>query len=63
MEADMCYPDSYFAGEIVGNVLEVEPRKWRRPRRIDFRGNKERVAQMKQKYDKFDWTNMIGSGS
>ncbi|KAF9496556.1 hypothetical protein BDN71DRAFT_1446054 [Pleurotus eryngii] len=53
----------YFAGEIIGNILEVEPRKWRRPRRIDFRGNKERVAQIKQKYDKFDWTNMIGSGS
>nr|GAT50631.1 complexed with Cdc5 protein cwf19 [Mycena chlorophos] len=50
----------YFAGEIIGNVLELEPRKWRRPKRIDFWSNKERVAQFKKKYDKFDWTAMIG---
>ncbi|KAJ7645525.1 CwfJ C-terminus 1-domain-containing protein-like protein [Mycena polygramma] len=50
----------YFAGEIIGNVLELEPRKWRRPKRIDFRSNKERVSEFKKKYDKFDWTGMIG---
>ncbi|KAJ7069993.1 CwfJ C-terminus 1-domain-containing protein-like protein [Mycena amicta] len=50
----------YFAGEIVGNVLELEPRKWRRPKRIDFRSNKERVAEFRKKYDKFDWTPMLG---
>ncbi|KAJ6584817.1 CwfJ C-terminus 1-domain-containing protein-like protein [Mycena capillaripes] len=50
----------YFAGEIIGNVLELEPRKWRRPKRIDFRSNKERVVEFKKKYDKFDWTGMIG---
>ncbi|TFK40716.1 CwfJ C-terminus 1-domain-containing protein-like protein [Crucibulum laeve] len=50
----------YFAGEIIGNVLELEPRKWRRPRKIDFRSNKDRVAAFKKKYDKFDWTGMIG---
>jgi len=52
--------NSYFAAEIIGNVLEIEPRRWRRPRRIDFSNNKERVAQFKKKYDKFDWTAMIG---
>ncbi|KAJ6557312.1 CwfJ C-terminus 1-domain-containing protein-like protein [Mycena vulgaris] len=51
---------SYFAGEIIGNVLELEPRKWRRPKRIDFRSNKERVSDFKKKYDRFDWTGMIG---
>ncbi|KIY45639.1 hypothetical protein FISHEDRAFT_48891 [Fistulina hepatica ATCC 64428] len=50
----------YFAGEIIGNVLELEPRKWRRPKRIDFHNNKRRVAEFKAKYDKFDWTGMIG---
>ncbi|GLB38508.1 putative protein similar to CwfJ C-terminus 2 [Lyophyllum shimeji] len=50
----------YFAGEIIGNVLELEPRRWRRPRRIDFRANKERVQEFRKKYDKFDWTGMIG---
>ena len=52
--------NSYFAAEIIGNVLEIEPRRWRRPRRIDFRNNNERVAQFKKKYDKFDWTAIIG---
>ncbi|KAF5362872.1 hypothetical protein D9758_007112 [Tetrapyrgos nigripes] len=50
----------YFAGEIIGNLLDLEPRIWRRPRRIDFHSNRERVAKFKQKYDKFDWTGMIG---
>ncbi|KAG6819995.1 hypothetical protein H0H93_006698 [Arthromyces matolae] len=50
----------YFAGEIIGGVLELEPRRWRRPKRIDFRANKERVAQFKKKYMKFDWTDMLG---
>ncbi|KAG6897766.1 hypothetical protein C0992_011435 [Termitomyces sp. T32_za158] len=51
---------SYFAGEIVGGVLDLEPRRWRRPRRIDLRVNKDRVFQFKKKYDKYDWTGMIG---
>ena len=49
----------WFAAEIIGNLLDVEPRKWRRPRRIEFWQNKERVKKFKQKYDKFDWTGMI----
>ncbi|KAH7890545.1 CwfJ C-terminus 1-domain-containing protein-like protein [Phlebopus sp. FC_14] len=50
----------YFAGEIIGNVMDVEPRRWRRPRRVDLRHNKDRTAKFKKKYDRFDWTGMIG---
>ncbi|PFH53394.1 hypothetical protein AMATHDRAFT_84030 [Amanita thiersii Skay4041] len=50
----------YFAGEIIGNLLDLEPRKWRRPRRIDLRGNGERVKRFRKMYDKYDWTEMIG---
>ncbi len=50
---------SYFAPEIIGNLLDVEPRKWRRPKRIDFRRNSERVAEFQIKYAKFDWTGMV----
>lgn len=50
----------YFAGEIIGNVMDVEPRRWRRPRRVEFRYNMDRRAQFRKKYDKFDWTGMIG---
>jgi len=41
-------------------VLDLEARRWRHPRRLDFRQNKERVARFKKKYDQYDWTGMIG---
>ena len=50
----------WFAGEIVGNVLEVEPRRWRRPKRVDSHFNKERIQKFRKRYDKFDWTGLIG---
>lgn len=49
----------YFATEIIGNVLDLEPRKWRHPRRVDFAFNKNRVAKFRKQYDKYDWTVMI----
>lgn len=48
----------YFAGEIIGNLLDLEPRRWRRPRRLDFGRNKERVASFKKRFDQFDWTGL-----
>ncbi len=64
----------YFAGEIIGNVLGLEPRRWRRPKKVDFRANKERVREFRDGkgsknkdgpgaevgYAKFDWTGLIG---
>ncbi|KIK80993.1 hypothetical protein PAXRUDRAFT_15491 [Paxillus rubicundulus Ve08.2h10] len=50
----------YFAGEIIGNVMDVEPRRWRRPRKVDSRLYKERVDNFKKKYAKFDWTGLLG---
>ncbi|KAF9236508.1 CwfJ C-terminus 1-domain-containing protein-like protein [Melanogaster broomeanus] len=50
----------YFAGEIIGNVMDVEPRRWRRPRKVDFRHQKDRIDNFKEKYDMFDWTGLIG---
>lgn len=49
----------YFAAEIIGNVLELEPRKWRRPKKADLRLNKSRVDKFNQKYAKYDWTGMM----
>ena len=56
---DLIWYGRWFAAEIIGNLLDVEPRRWRRPRRIEFVQNKERVKKFKRKYDKFDWTGMI----
>ncbi|KAM0790527.1 hypothetical protein ACM66B_003397 [Microbotryomycetes sp. NB124-2] len=50
----------WFAQEIVGNLIELEPRRWRKPKRIDFRNNKDRVDKFRKTYDKYDWTKMIG---
>ncbi|EIM85864.1 uncharacterized protein STEHIDRAFT_147469 [Stereum hirsutum FP-91666 SS1] len=50
----------YFAGEIIGNVLELEARRWRHPRRVDFRQNQRRVSEFKKRFDAFDWTAAIG---
>lgn len=53
----------YFAHEIIGNLLSLEPRKWRKPRRLDRRENKARVADFRKKYDRYDWTKMLAQSS
>lgn len=53
----------YFAGEIIGNVLELEPRQWRRPRRLEWREQKGDLEKFKAKYKMHDWTGMISGAS
>ncbi|CAE6373246.1 unnamed protein product [Rhizoctonia solani] len=53
----------WFAAEIIGNILDVEPRRWRRPRKEDFRMNDRRVELFKKKFDKYDWTKMLAQSS
>ncbi|CAE6494156.1 unnamed protein product [Rhizoctonia solani] len=53
----------WFAAEIIGNILDVEPRRWRRPRKEDFRMNDRRVEVFKKKFDKYDWTKMLAQSS
>ncbi|EIW81316.1 hypothetical protein CONPUDRAFT_104609 [Coniophora puteana RWD-64-598 SS2] len=50
----------YFAGEIIGNVLDIEPRRWRRPRRVDSHAQKDHIARYKKRYKQYDWTGLIG---
>lgn len=50
----------WFAGEVIGNVMELEPRRWRRPRKIDFGRSKTRVKEFRVRWAKYDWTGMIG---
>lgn len=54
---------SYFAQEIIGNLLSLEPRKWRKPRRLDRRDNPKRIADFRKMYDAYDWTKMLPGGS
>ncbi|TXT07480.1 hypothetical protein VHUM_03200 [Vanrija humicola] len=46
----------YFAAEIIGNILDLEPRKWLRPRRIDYGMNQERARGLGTKFQPYNWT-------
>nr|XP_019048938.1 cell cycle control protein cwf19 [Kwoniella bestiolae CBS 10118]OCF27868.1 cell cycle control protein cwf19 [Kwoniella bestiolae CBS 10118] len=51
----------YFAAEVIGNVLGLEPRKWRKPRKIDYNLNKDRARKLGEKFQPFNWT--VGQGT
>ena len=51
----------YFAAEIIGKILNIETRRWWRPKWLDLENNQTRVLGFKSKYDKFDWTKLIHS--
>ncbi|SDA01332.1 BZ3500_MvSof-1268-A1-R1_Chr10-1g02586 [Microbotryum saponariae] len=53
----------YFAHEIIGNLLGLEARRWRKPRRVDARKNDERVRVFRKGYDAYDWTKMLAQTS
>jgi hypothetical protein len=51
----------YFAQEIIGNLLDLPPRLWRKPKRLDKRENSKRIEQFRKKYDQYDWTKLLSS--
>ncbi|ORX35345.1 CwfJ C-terminus 1-domain-containing protein-like protein [Kockovaella imperatae] len=53
----------YFAAEIVGNLLGLEPRKWRKPRRMDIALNKERARALGTKFQPYNWTTQLAQQS
>ncbi|WVQ86961.1 hypothetical protein IAS59_000680 [Cryptococcus gattii] len=50
----------YFAQEVIGNILGLEPRKWRRPRKMDVALNKERARKLGTLFQPYNWT--VGNG-
>ncbi len=50
---------SYFAREIVGNLLEMEPRTWRKPRRLDGKQHAQMLANFRSRWSDFDWTKLL----
>ncbi|BEJ10819.1 hypothetical protein CspHIS471_0102410 [Cutaneotrichosporon sp. HIS471] len=53
----------YFAAEIIGNVLNLEPRKWLRPRKMDLSQNKERARALGTKFQPYNWTVALQDGA
>jgi len=41
-------------------MLELEPRKWRKPKKVDSKLDKARVEKFLKGYRKYDWTGMLG---
>jgi hypothetical protein len=44
---------SYFAAEVIGGILDIEPHRWRKPR-PNFHRNKNDVLRLKAEWKKFD---------
>ncbi|KZO92712.1 hypothetical protein CALVIDRAFT_301645 [Calocera viscosa TUFC12733] len=51
-----------FAAEIVGNMLDIEPRRWMHPRRVDYSMNAQRAKSFGKLYAKWDWTPQLRAG-
>ncbi|GAA6033553.1 hypothetical protein JCM8097_001452 [Rhodosporidiobolus ruineniae] len=49
----------YFAQEIIGNLLSLAPRLWRKPKRLDRRENAARIEAFRKGYEKYDWTKAL----
>lgn len=50
---------AYFAAEVVGNVLDLEPRRWRKPRRMASHEQQKRLNDFRKRWEPFDWTKML----
>lgn len=53
----------YFAAEIIGNILNLEARKWLRPRKLDSSMNKERARALGTKFQPYNWTLELQEGA
>lgn len=48
---------SNFAHEILGTMLDLEPHRWRRPKRVA--GSSQRVEAFRVAWEPFDWTRAL----
>jgi hypothetical protein len=49
----------YFAAEIIGNLLDLEPIKWRKPKKLDYGLNPQRAAKLGQWFQPYNWTTQL----
>ena len=49
----------YFAKEIIGNILQLEPRLWRRPKKLRSNEKHDNVKEFSKFYKNFDWTGLL----
>ena len=49
----------YFGKEVLGGMLDAEPRLWLKPHRDSFETQKEKVLQLSEWWKPFDWTQKL----
>jgi len=49
----------YFGKEIIGGMLDVETRLWRKPRHENFERQKEKVLRLSEWWNPYDWTQQL----
>eukprot|EP00794_Sanderia_malayensis_P018404 gene18404-20259_t len=48
--------ENYFGKEIIGGMLDLEPRKWRKPHKETFQQHKRKVLEFSDNWKDHDWT-------
>lgn len=55
--------EKWFGAEIVGNLLDLEPQMWRKPRRLAEEEKRRVAAAFRQGWEPFDWTKLLREGA
>ena len=50
----------YFAAEVIGQMLGLEPRRWRKPDQYAVSLNKQRAKALGEKFQPYNWTVGLG---
>jgi len=65
MTLSFCLPilHRYFAAEVIGSQLDLEPRRWRNPKKMDSKTEGQRLNEFRKGWGwaEVDWTKMLKS--
>ena len=50
---------SHFAKEVIGGMLDLEPRRWLKPRHDSFEAQKSKVLHLCEWWKPYDWTQKV----
>ena len=50
---------SHFAKEVIGGMLDLEPRRWLKPRHDSFEAQKSKVLNLSEWWKPYDWTQKV----
>ncbi|XP_077984256.1 CWF19-like protein 2 [Glandiceps talaboti] len=58
IEDDQLFPH-YFGKEVIGGILDLEPRRWRNPPKQSFEDHRQKVLKFAEWWKPYDWTQKI----